>query len=206
MSVPDARLTTYLKAFWDDWLSRMCGPLSVPFGAIAVWWAHAPSVKVLWAVLAVLAFFLASYRVWRSERNIEAKEVEKLGQERKAELERVRQESSGEIGALKAEIINLKRKPYDEELGRQGAALIAGLSPEGRILLRHLVTNEPVEIGRRFKPEIAQDVQDAQLAIAYASGIVRHDIVRAGSGSIVRQDYVLNPQFRAVLQDLLFNR
>jgi len=171
----------------------MCGPLSVPLGAIAVWWAHAPSAKVLWAGLAVLAFFLASYRVWRNERNSRAKEVEKLGQE-----------SSAEIGALKAEIINLKRKPYDEELGRQGAALIARLSPEGKILLRHLVTNEPVEIGRRFKAEIAQDVQDAQLTIAYASGIVRHDVVRSGTGMIIRQDYVLNPQFRAVLQDLLY--
>lgn len=80
MSIPDTHLSTYLKAFWDDWLSRMCGPLSVPFGPIAVWWAHAPSAKVLWAGLAVLAFFLASYRVWRNERDSGAKEIEKLRQ------------------------------------------------------------------------------------------------------------------------------
>jgi hypothetical protein len=205
MSATETNLNTYLRAFRDDWLSRMCGPLSVPFGAAAVWWADAAYTRLLWAVLAVLAFFLASYRVWRNERNNAAKEIQRLGQESRAEVDRVRLGGSAEIAALKAEITVLKRKPYDEELGRQGAALIARLSPEGKILLRHLVTNEPLEIGRRFKPEIAQDVQDAQLSIAYASGVVRHDIVRAGSGAIVRQDYVLNPQFRSVLQDLLYS-
>src|ERR1700694_3679926 len=166
MGVPDTHIGTYLNAFWGDWLSRMCGPLSVPFAAIAVLWAHAPSASVLWAGLAVLAFFLASYRVWHNERNSGAKEVEKLRQESRVETERVRQENRAELSGLKAEIINLRRKPYDEELGRQCAALIARLSPEGTILLRHLVTNEPIEIGRRFNPEIGQDVQDAQLSIA----------------------------------------
>lgn len=184
----------------------MCGPLSVPFGAIAMWWAHAPSAKILWAGLAVLAFFLGSYRVWRNERNSRAKEAEKLEQEGRAELQRVRRESGTEISALKAEIINLKRRPYDEELGRQGAALIARLSPEGKILLRHLVTNEPIEVGRRFKTDILQDVQDAELALAYGSGIVRHNEVRSGTGMIIRTEYVVNPQFRMVLQDLLYNR
>jgi hypothetical protein len=206
MSASRANLSTYLKAFWDDWLSRMCGPLSVPFGAIAVWWAHAPSAKILWAGLAVLAFFFASYRVWSNERNSGAWKVERLGQESKAELERVRQDSSAEIRALNAEIINLKRKPYDEELGRQGAALIARLSPQGQILLRHLVTNEPIEVGRRFKPDIPQSVQEAELALAYGSGIVRHNEVRSGTGMIIRTDYVVNPQFRSVLQDLLYSR
>jgi hypothetical protein len=189
----DPNLLRYLRALCNDWLTRMCGALSVPFAAIAVLWANAPSAKLLWGGLAVLAFLIAGYRVWRNERSDRTKEVDRL-----------RQEKDREIQELTAQVTVLKRKPYDEELGQQGAALIARLSPEGKILLRHLVTNEPIEIGRRFKPEIAQDVQDAQLGVAYASGIVRHDIVRAGSGAIVRQDYVVNPQFRSVLQDLLY--
>jgi hypothetical protein len=184
----------------------MCGPLSIPFGAAAVWWSHAPSVKVLWAALAISAFFLASYRVWRNERNSGTSVVKQLELEAQEEIDRVSQQNAAEINALKNEITNLKRKPYDEALGEQAAALIARLSSEGKILLRHLVTNEPIEIGRRFLPEIAQDIQDAQIAIAYASGIVRHNLVYTGNGHLLRQEYVLNPPFRIALQDLLYPR
>jgi hypothetical protein len=194
VTTPDTRLRTYLKAFWNDWLSRMCGPLSVPLGAMAVFWTQAP-VKTLWAVLAVVAFFVASYRVWRNERNI-----------RLVEGEKHQQAAQVEIAVLEEENARLRRKPYDEELGRQAAALLGRLSPEGKTLLRHLVTHEPIECGRRFRPEIAQDVQDAQVAIAYGSGIVRHQEFRLGNGNLLRTDYVVNPQFRPVLQDLLYDR
>jgi hypothetical protein len=62
-------LPTYLRALWNDWLTGMCGALSVPFTAIAVLWAHAPSAKLLWGCLAILAFVMAGYRVWSNERN-----------------------------------------------------------------------------------------------------------------------------------------
>jgi len=109
-----------------------------------------------------------------------------------------------EIDGLKSQVPILKRKPYDEELGRQAAELIARLSPEGRILLRHLLTNEPIEVGRRFRNEIAQEIQDAQMSIAYGSGIVRHNQLWAGNGHLLRTDYVVNPPFRRVLQDMLY--
>lgn len=50
------------------------------------------------------------------------------------------------------------------------------------------------------------DVQDHEMSLAFGSGIVRHDIVRTGNGHIIRQEYVINPQFRLVLQDLLYDR
>jgi hypothetical protein len=187
----DHDVLTYLWTFLTDWLTGMCGVLSVPFAGIAVW-AQTPTAKVLWGCLAVLAFFVAGYRVWRNERR-----------SRTLETKNLRQDKDREIQELRAQVAALGRKPYNEELGRQGAELIASLSPEGRTLLRHLVVNEPLVTTTRFKNEITQDVQDAQLRIAYGMGVVRHSEVRAG-GHLLRTEYVVNPQFRPVLQDLLY--
>jgi len=207
---PDTRFSTYLKAFGGDWLSRMCGPLSVPFGIVAVWWAHA---KILFGCLAVVSLLVASFRVWRNERNNATKELESVLEKNKKELESILEKgtatiegSQATISILRTEITELKRKPYDEELGKQASVMISKMSDEGRALLRHLPANEPIEIGRRFSNDIAQGAQDTPLGIAYESGIVRHKIERAGSGMIVSQNYVVNSEFRAALKDLLYKR
>lgn len=179
-TAPQPTLAKYLGALWSDWLTRMCGALSVPFAAIAVM-LRGPS-RILWGVLAVAAFVFASYRVWREERNIRLRET----------------------GNLEAQIANLQRKPYDEELGRQASDLIGRLSSEGRILLRHLLEREPIEVGRRFRGEIMQDAQDGQMALMYQSGVVRHKECWLQNGHLIRTDYVIAPQFREVLQDLLY--
>jgi hypothetical protein len=186
-------LRTYLKAFFSDWLTGMCGPLSVPFAAFAAL-SKAPSAKVLWAGLAIGAFFFASYRVWRKERNNRITESERLSHEKDAA-----------IAALKAENQNLKRKPYEEELGRQAEALVNRMSPDGRELLRHLLTNEPIEQGRRFRRDISQEVQDTQLAIAHGMGIIRYSEIRHPSnGTVIGNNYVINPQFRSALEEMLY--
>src|SRR5580704_14035441 len=105
-------LFVYFRALWNDWLTGMCGALSVPFAAIAVLWAHAPPAKLLWGCLAILAFVVAGYRIWRNERNDRSNEVAEL-----------RQELCAEIVGLKSQVTVLRRKPYDEELGRQAAEL-----------------------------------------------------------------------------------
>lgn len=175
-------LATYLRALWGDWLTGMCGALSVPFAAVAVL-LRGPS-RILWGVLAVAAFVAASYRVWREERSARLKENDDL----------------------KSQIANLERRPYDQELGRQVSTLLERLSVEGRTLLRHLFEREPIELGRRFRDDIMQDVQDGQLALMYQSGIVRHEQHWLHNGHLLRTDYLIAPQFRAVLQDLLYPR
>jgi hypothetical protein len=160
----------------------MCGPITVPFAAVAAW-STATSAKLLWASLAVIAFLVASYRVWRSQRI----------------------HSDSEIERRQAEIQELRRKPYTEELGRQAEALLNLLSPDGQQLVRHLLEREPIEQGRRFRPDITQDTQDLQLSIAYGTGIIRYSETRHPShGAVIRTDYVINPQFREVLQDMLY--
>jgi hypothetical protein len=151
--------------------------------------------------------------VSRNERNSAIKELKSSLENNKKDVEAILEKDKATIEGLRAtveilrtEIAGLKRKPYDEELGKQALALINKLSEEGKSLLRHLLANEPIEIGRRFSNDIAQGAQDTQMGIAYESGVVRHKIERAGSGMIVSQNYVVNPEFRAALKDLLYKR
>lgn len=76
---PDTRLLTYLRAFFSDWLTRMSGPLSVPFAAAAVFSPNRLQ-KVIWASLAVVAAIYGSYRVWRKERLTAYEEIGRLRQ------------------------------------------------------------------------------------------------------------------------------
>jgi hypothetical protein len=199
----DTRAITYLKAFGSDGLSRMSGRLSVPFAAAAVW-VDARWAKTLWGALSVVAFFLASYSVWRNERNNATARLRELDAERNKQLHEQSEEHLYETEGLRQEITLLSRKPYDEELAKQAAGLIGNLSEEGKILLRHLVSNEPLDIHRQFRPEINQQTQSDQMMRARDSGIVRLDEVRTGNGHILQQNYIINSEFRPVLKDLLF--
>jgi hypothetical protein len=93
VTASDTRLRTYVEAFWNDWLSRMCGPLSVPLGTMAVFWKNAP-MKVLWGLLATVAFFIASYRVWRNERTVRLNELEIHQQTARAEIDRLNENNA----------------------------------------------------------------------------------------------------------------
>jgi hypothetical protein len=64
---PDLRLTTYLRAFFSDWLTIMCGPASVPFTVLAIWSTQRTN-KILWGCFAIVCGIYGSYRVWRKER------------------------------------------------------------------------------------------------------------------------------------------
>ena len=108
------------------------------------------------------------------------------------------------IEAQKREIADLKRKPYEEALEKKVEILLSSMSSTGKRLLRHLLENEPLEVGRPFVRDISTDDQSNQLMIAINSGIVRINEVRAGSGMIVRQDYVFTVQYHPVLRDVLY--
>jgi pyrimidine deaminase RibD-like protein len=116
---------------------------------------------------------------------------------RKAEDERILEE-------LRKRVAELSRRPYQQHLGKKGELLLSRLSAIGKRLMRHLVENEPLEVGRKFMADISPDDQFQQLTIAMEMGIIRHHEIRAGSGMLVRTDYELNPQFGPVLRDLLY--
>jgi hypothetical protein len=67
LEVPvDTRFIAFLHAFGENWLTRMSGPLTVPFAIAAL---VAPGLyKVLFATLAIVCGVLSSYEVWRNER------------------------------------------------------------------------------------------------------------------------------------------
>jgi hypothetical protein len=201
MSGPDVRFRTYLRSFLTDWFTRMCGPLSVPFAAIAIW-ATARSAKILWTVLAAASFMLAAYRVWRQERKTAYDRVQAVT----AESEQRWAEQDAVTVALRQEIAELQRKPYEEELGRFGALLLTRMTEPGKLALRYLLRNEPIEVGRHFMNEVPPDVQAEQLAIAFQMRIVQHHQVWLGNGHLLRTDWGINPQYRPVLEDLLYPR
>jgi hypothetical protein len=64
---PDLGLMTYLRAFFSDWLTIMCGPASVPFTALAIW-STQRTTKVIWFGFAIACGIFGSYRVWRKGR------------------------------------------------------------------------------------------------------------------------------------------
>ena len=108
------------------------------------------------------------------------------------------------VDDLQKQIAALSHRPYEEALGRDGELLLNRLSMPGQRLMRHLLQNEPLEVGRKFMTDISADDQFTQLTIAMEMGVIRHREVRVGSGVLLRTDYEINPQYRAVLQDLLY--
>jgi hypothetical protein len=196
--VDSPSLSTYIRSFFKDWISGMCGPISVPFTVLAVL-VQTQYLKLLLAILAAICFLTASYRVWHNERLARLAD----GRDFQRKIDGLRQTFEHQIERLQGQILQLSRKPYNDALGRQGSDLIQRLSSNGQRLLRHLHQNEPLEVGRRMFIDVSDDEQAQQMGIAMQMGIVRHNEVRVGSGMLLRTDYVINPNYRAVLQDLL---
>lgn len=61
--------------------------------------------------------------------------------------------------------------------------------------------HEPVEVGRMLIPQTPQEPQNAQLGIAMQRGLVQH---REEGQGLRRTYWVINPRFRPVLEDVLY--
>ena len=227
MPDPDTRFLTYLKAFSTDMLTRMSGPLSVPFAAFALW-ASSRTQKVLWGCLAVLCAVFASYRVWRNERKcagsqLEAvssakaqeieslrlakdEEIDSLNANKDQEIEALKVQKDGEIASLKAERDLLKHRPYDEEHLRLAEGKVNKLSEVSLDLvwyLLHYGKTEAIELRKHCKhePEFDDAVQRARDA-----GLVKDSYTGDMYRPSARFFWEVNPAFEAVLRDLLGNR
>jgi hypothetical protein len=62
----DVSARRFLAALWDDWGSRVTGPLSVPL-TIFAFYAPTAAQKTAWGALAATSVLIASYRVWAKE-------------------------------------------------------------------------------------------------------------------------------------------
>ena len=60
---PDLRFIAFLRAFGESWLTKMSGPLTVPFAIAALFMSGYP--RLIFAVLALAAGVFSSYHVWR---------------------------------------------------------------------------------------------------------------------------------------------
>jgi hypothetical protein len=116
-------------------------------------------------------------------------------------VEDIRTQKDSEIFELNAEMVKLRRRPYAEALERNVRELLAQLSDEGRRMVVHLLKHAPIENLRPVLNDIPMERQQAQLAIARESGIVRIEQDKTG---VMRAYWVINERFRPVLEDLLY--
>jgi len=56
----------FVLAFWESWGALVSGLFSVPFAAFALF--NLLSGRAVWAIMAGIAFFIASYIVWKKQR------------------------------------------------------------------------------------------------------------------------------------------
>jgi hypothetical protein len=179
MPEPDARIRSYLTAFFNDWLTGMSGPLSVPFAAAAVW-SSGHVQRVLWGCLAVAAGVFGSYRVWRKERIDACAELETLRAEKDTDVA----QRDAEIATLNARVAELSRNPFADDLLQHVRQVVGySMTHNGQLLLRWLLIHGRIHYSELFMPDISLDTQTEQMEIAMKAGIVRREKVQAGLGS-----------------------
>jgi hypothetical protein len=72
------RLVQFVHAFSQDWLALMSGPPTVPLTLLAFFVSN-NLLKILFASLAVVCAFVASFRVWAKEHAMVEDEIAKRG-------------------------------------------------------------------------------------------------------------------------------
>ena len=67
MGAKPSSLSQFLLALWANWGALVSGLFSVPFAAFALFdWL---SGRLIWAIMASMAFLIASFLVWKKERD-----------------------------------------------------------------------------------------------------------------------------------------
>jgi len=200
MATRDTRITTYLGAFFSDWITGMCGPLSVPFAALAIWSTQSTQ-KTLWGCLAVSSFFVASFRVWRNERL--------HGEGQLAELNSTVEEKNAQIAERDGIIRTFQEKPKrtaaEQHHYETAKKALEELGPNARIALCHLKIHGELTFGT-YNPVLPAGWGGDQLRGMYISlavrGLVSQKAGKRGSGEMT---FDISPTMNGVLDELLYH-
>lgn len=175
--------TDYLRAFWEDWFTRMSGPLSVPFALAAVFvpgWS-----RVFLLLLSGTCIIAASFRVYQ----------------------RTYTRLTGRITTLESEVQQLRTRPYDSAQLNLVRTLLIKLGTDERDLLRYLV-----QFGEQEHIKLALEcgIPEHQFGqifdkVARTNLLSRDERPRPGRSSTTLH-FRVNPQFEGVLRDELFPR
>jgi hypothetical protein len=144
----------------------------IPFMAVV-----RPYLRPFGVALIIVGIFRGAQTVIKNKNS----QLETVSSAKKTEVETLRAAQDVDIAALNTRIAELSRNPYSEDLERPTRQIIDQMTHEGHLLLRHLLMHQPIEVGRPFMPEISVERQNAQMAVAFKSGIVRHDEKRQGA-------------------------
>ncbi len=166
-----------------------------------------PLMAFLHPYLRPFGYCLVIVGVFSGARSVIAAKAEQMAaitSAKDVEIHSLGVQKDAEIAALNQGIADARRRPYTEELKRiTQQALFKEMTLEGRHSVRYLMIHEPVEVGRIFIPEIPQNRQHEQLAIAMERGIVQHHVESHG---LRRTSWIINPRFRPVLEDVLYEQ
>lgn len=160
-----------------------------------------PYVRPIGVLLIVVGLFRAAQTVIQTK-NTQLKHLRAANDE---SIRKLDAQHRAEVVALQQRVAELTRRPYSEDLQRIAEQVLdSEMTLEGRHLLRHLMVHEPIEVGRLFLPEIPEQRQSIQLAIAMQRGIVRHKESR--QGALLRTYWIISPQFRPLLEYVLYEK
>ncbi len=171
----------YLHALWKHWIVLVSGVGSVILGVVNAYLKSRAPYWPFW-VVALVCFFVASYRAWSL----------------------LRKQNAVEVAALRAEIERLKQRPYDAAHRKLVEGKLQKVTATGTDILRFLLHHGRIEIEELRRKSQAGSSFDDQLRVLSDEDLVRRDLVpnvgRAGVSVIC---YV-NPEFTEVLKDLLY--
>ena len=174
---------TFLRKFWPNVGARMSGAASVPLTFFATYFPHAP-LKILFACLAAFSVARACFLVWRDSMS----------------------ELQATITARDAEIAKLKHRDYDDEHFRLAERKFNALTDPGKDLVHFLLHRGETE-GSELEKRCQQPAYyNEAVQRARIEGLVvfaeRPKVGRSG----VYYVWSINPEFKAVLQDLVGKR
>lgn len=200
----DSGLLDFLRVVFVDWTTRMSGPLSVPFAALAIWSTQRYQ-KIIWVALAILSLMVAFYRVWSEERKTRRLELEAL----RSQLSETVSEKNAEIAKRDQVITDLTSKPKrslaeqrDYETAKN---VLERVGPKGMAALRHLRAQGAQTFGF-YPPSIlppgmsADELRMIYSTCASAGVVSAQDGGKPGRGETT---YSIAPPMRTVLAELL---
>lgn len=185
-------------------LNRIGRSVLVVAGFISTLATYLPVMRFLNPYLRLVTVALLVFGIFRgavSALREKDSQLVALKTEHQRTLEKSAAEKDVEVARLTQRIAALSRKPYNEDLERCAKQALDQMSLGGAHMLRQLLLNERIEVGRAVLDFPVPEVNE-QMTIALRSGVVRQATDRHGGMSW--NFWELNPEFRRVLQDVLY--
>lgn len=96
-----------------------------------------------------------------------------------------------------------QNKSYNDDVRKIAEQALGRWGEDGKKVVRYMLLHEPVEVGRTPVPDVHSDEQATILNGLFQEGILRHETKR--QRAMTWNYWVIAPQFKEVLKDILYN-